>query len=117
METNINIDEELYRAASQKAANEGVSISDVVEKALREFLAKPPYELRVISIREALEELKSKSAGDTEEESQDKQGRPKFELPVFRGGKGPMPGVNIDSRRELYDFLDDDYERLRRKGR
>ena len=101
METNISIDEKLYEAASLKASKEGVTINHVVERALREFLAQPEHP-----------------------PSRDAQGEPpakpepyKSNLPVFRGGKGPMPGVNINSRRELYDFLDDDYERLRRKGR
>ena len=116
METNINIDDQIYRAASRKASREGKTIDDIVDNALRDFLAQPPYELRVISIKEALEELKSKSAEDTEGEDPDKPERPKFELPTFRGN-GVRPGIDIDNRRTLYDFLDDDYERLRRKGR
>lgn len=78
METNITIDEELYRAASLKASREGVAISDVVEKALREFLGKPepppksePYKLQWRTMRGEL-----------------------------------MPGVNIDDRKSLYDIMD-----------
>ena len=29
------------------------------------------------------------------------------ELPVFQGGRGVMPGVDLDSNRSMFDALDD----------
>ncbi len=29
------------------------------------------------------------------------------EVPVFQGGTGPRPGVDVTSNRELHEFLDD----------
>ena len=52
METNITIDDQLYRAAIRKASQEGKTLTDVIEVALREFLAKPgPYKLRWLTMR------------------------------------------------------------------
>ena len=33
------------------------------------------------------------------------------ELPVFRGGHGPRPGVNLDSASSLLDLMDEDRSR------
>jgi len=32
------------------------------------------------------------------------------ELPVFRGGNGPRPGVDLTSNRALYELLDEGVE-------
>ena len=36
-------------------------------------------------------------------------------IPVFDGGTGPMPGVNLNSNRELHELLDEGlpFEKLR----
>ena len=55
MRTTLNIDEDIYRAAKVKAAQEGKTLTRVVEEALREHLnpATPvkPFKLNVITMR------------------------------------------------------------------
>ncbi len=53
MRTALNIDEDIYRAAKIKAAQEGKTLTRVVEEALREHMnpAKPakPFRLRWVT--------------------------------------------------------------------
>lgn len=77
MRTTVTIDDELLRAAKERAARRGVPLGDVVNQALqRELLSGPP------------------TGG--------------AEIPVFRGGTGPAPGVDLRSNAALYDLLDED---------
>ena len=34
--------------------------------------------------------------------------RPRPEVPVFDGGTGPRPGIDLSSNRALYEVLDED---------
>jgi hypothetical protein len=80
MRTTVSIDDELLNAAKRRAAQRGQTLGHVVEDALRRELA-----------------------GDTD-------GRPPLPVPVFRGGSGPKPGVDLASNRALQEFLDDDLD-------
>ncbi len=55
MRTTLNIDEDLYRAAKIKAAQEGKTLTRIVEEALREHLRPPKpskrFRLKVITER------------------------------------------------------------------
>lgn len=75
MKTTLNLNDRLLRSAKKAAAERGVTLTSVVEDALRTSFAKP-----------------AKSSGY-----------------VFRWKthKGTMaPGVDINSREKLYDFMD-----------
>ena len=55
MRTTLNIDEDIYRAAKIKAAQEGKTLTRIVEEALREHLnpakSEKPFKLNVITMR------------------------------------------------------------------
>lgn len=77
MRTTLKIDDELLRAAKRRAQQEGRTLGQVVEDALRRQLATPAQ----------------KQAGPA--------------LSVFRGGTGPAPGVDVSSNRALAEALDE----------
>jgi hypothetical protein len=80
MRTTVTISDELLAAAKRRARERGQTLGDVVDAALR---------------RE-LNEL-----GPNAE-------RPP--VPVFRGGTGPRPGVDLTSNRALHEILDEGLE-------
>ncbi len=85
MRTTISIGDELLKSAKLRARERGVTLGTLVEEALR----------RELSVRD------------------DPEHRPP--VPVFRGGNGLRPGVDITSNRALQEFLDEGlpFEKLR----
>ena len=77
MRTTVSISDELLAAAKQRARERGVSLGEVIDGALRRELVTP--------------------GGRAE--------RPA--VPVFRGGTGARPGVNLTSNRALHEVLDE----------
>ena len=80
MRTTIAIADELLLAARQRARRNGQTLGALVEAALRRELAVD---------------------GDPDE-------RPA--IPVFTGGTGPRPGVDLSSNRALAEVLDEPLE-------
>jgi len=85
MRTTLTIADELLKTAKLRARERGVSLGGLVESALQRELAAADEPLERIPI------------------------------PVFDGGTGPMPGVNLNSNRELHELLDEGlpFEKLR----
>lgn len=85
MRTTLTINDELLESAKQLARSRGQTLSELVEDALRRDLAL----------------------------SDESNRRPP--IPVFRGGGGVRPGVDITSNRALQEFLDEGlpFEKLR----
>lgn len=77
MRTTVNVHDELLAAAKLRARERGVTLGALIEDALRRELA--------------------------ERDSPP----PRLDLPVFRGGSGPRPGVDLTSNRALYELLDE----------
>jgi hypothetical protein len=77
MRTTLSISDELLAAAKCRAHERGVTLSQVVDAALQ---------------RE-LNEVGASSQGPR--------------IPVFRGGSGPRPGVDLNSNRALLELLDE----------
>jgi hypothetical protein len=76
MRTTLSVDDHLLAAAKQRARARGQTLGQVVEDALRRELAEPS------------------KAG------------PAIDIPVFRGGSGPQPGLDLRSSRALAEVLD-----------
>ena len=76
MRTTLNLDDRLYRAAKIRATSEGMTVTQVIQEALKEFLHRP------------------------------NQTRSKYKLrwPTQKGQL--LPGVNPDDRTSLYDAMD-----------
>ncbi len=72
MRTTISIDDHLGEDARRLAIEEGLSLSALVARALRSYLAQPP-----------------RAATD-----------PPFEL-ITAGGGGPLPGIDLDRTSDL----------------
>lgn len=85
MRTTVAIDDELLAAAKRRARERGESLGQVLEAALRRELAS-----RV-----------------------DPQDVPL--VPVFTGGTGPRPGVDLTSNRALHEALDEALDLDRRR--
>lgn len=85
MRTTISISDELLAAAKHRARERGQSLGSVIENALRRELAAVHDE------------------------------RPRPKVPVFDGGTGPRPGVDVTSNRALYELLDEDVDLNSRK--
>ncbi len=85
MRTTVSIDDELLAAAKRRARVRGVTLGAVVEAALRRELSASPPATKAPP------------------------------LPVFRGGSGPRPGLDLTSNRALHEALDAelDLDRLR----
>jgi len=85
MRTTISIHDELLKSAKLRARERGVTLGGLVEDALRRELS---------------------AAADP---------APRIPIPVFEGGNGLMPGVDITSNRALHEFLDQGvpFEKLR----
>lgn len=85
MRTTVSIGDELLHAAKHRARTRGVTLGTVIEDALRRELAE---------------------GGEAQ---------PGPPIPVFRGGRGPRPGVDLTSNRALYEVLDEDLDLDRRR--
>jgi hypothetical protein len=77
MRTTISIHDELLESAKLRARARGKTLGQLVEDALRRELAV----------------------------NDEPAGRPA--VPVFRGGTGPRPGLDLTSNRAIYEFLDE----------
>ena len=76
MKTTLNFDDRLIKAAKVRAAEEGETLTRLIERAIRNYLEptvcpEPPFKLELLT----------------------KQGR-------------LLPGVNLDDRKSLYDIMD-----------
>lgn len=80
MRTTISISDELLAAAKRRARERGQSLGDVVDAALQRELSED---------RPAIEVPR---------------------VPVFEGGTGPRPGIDLSSNRALLEALDEDVE-------
>lgn len=85
MRTTISIADELLRSAKARAQERGKTLGQLVEDALRRELAV------------------------------DYESAERPPVPIFRGGKGLRPGVDLTSNRALYELLDEGaaFEKLR----
>jgi Arc/MetJ family transcription regulator len=77
MRTTVSISDELLAAAKRRARERGQSLGSVIDDALRRELAS----------------------------NHDRGARQA--VPVFRGGTGPRPGIDLNSNRALLEVLDD----------
>jgi len=78
MRTTMAIDDRLLEAAKRRARDQGLTLGQLVEEALRRELGRSPA----------------------------RRDRP--EIPVFSRGRGPRPGVDLASNRALQELLDED---------
>lgn len=78
MRTTVAIDDEVLAAARLRAKAQGETLGRVIEAALRRDLAA------------------------------EKDLRPPPAIPVFTGGTGPRPGLDLASNRALHETLDED---------
>lgn len=83
MRTTIRLDDALLREAKARAARAGRSLNDFIEDAIRLAVLAPPPDVVAPAI------------------------------PLFTGGRGLRPGVNLDSNADLLDLMDDDAHDLR----
>jgi plasmid stability protein len=77
MRTTIRLDDSLLRDAKAQAARAGRSLNDFIEDAVR--VAVSASHVPAVAA---------------------------VELPVFRGGHGLQPGVNLDSGAALLELMD-----------
>lgn len=77
MRTTIKLNDDVFRAFKQRAAEHGTSLTHEIEEALRSDLA----------------------AGDVAVEAEP------YRVPVFRG-TAPVPGVDLNSNAALAELLD-----------
>ena len=80
MRTTVRIDDHLLESAKRRARTSGLSLGELFELALR----------RELSREDGAEEPPP--------------------IPVFRGGNGPRPGIDLNSNRALIEYLDEDGE-------
>ena len=80
MRTTVTIHDELLKSAKLRARERGLTLGGLIEAALQ----------RELAVRD--------------EPAQ------RVPIPVFRGGNGLMPGVDITSNRALYELLDEGVE-------
>jgi hypothetical protein len=80
MRTTVSISDELLAAARDRARERGQTLGEVVEAALRRELS----------------------------DAAPRGERPV--VPVFRGGSGPRPGIDLTSNRALLEALDEGLE-------
>lgn len=85
MRTTVAIDDELLAAARRRARERGESLGQVLETALRRELAS------------------HEEPGEAPP------------VPVFTGGTGPRPGLDLTSNRALHEALDDSLDLDRRR--
>lgn len=77
MRTTVAVNDEVLAAAKRRARQRGLTLGQIIEAALQRDLAS------------------EERAGD----------RPS--VPVFLGGTGPRPGIDLTSNRALSEALDD----------
>ena len=77
MRTTISIHDELLESAKLRARQRGITLGQLVEDGLRREL------------------------------SVDNEPVERIPLPVFKGGNGPHPGLDLTSNRAIYEFLDE----------
>jgi hypothetical protein len=80
MRTTISISDELLAAAKRRARERGQTLGEVVDAALQRELSE------------------TGDLGDVPA------------VPVFRGGTGPRPGIDLTSNRALHEALDENLE-------
>ena len=80
MRTTVSISDELLIAARRRARERGRSLGSVIDDALRRELAT------------------------------DHDNRTRPTVPVFEGGTGPRPGLDLTSNRTLAEVLDEGRE-------
>jgi hypothetical protein len=80
MRTTVSISDELLSAAKRLARERGQTLGDVLDAALRRELSQPALP------------------------------RDRPSVPVFRGGTGPRPGIDLSSNRSLSEALDEGLE-------
>jgi Arc/MetJ family transcription regulator len=80
MRTTISISDELLAAAKRRARERGVTLGEVVDAALQRELSEPAERREAPAV------------------------------PVFRGGTGPRPGIDLTSNRALHEALDEGLE-------
>jgi hypothetical protein len=80
MRTTVSISDELLAAAKRRARERGVTLGHVVDAALQRELNEAPLLPQAPRI------------------------------PVFRGGTGARPGIDLSSNRALLELLDEDVE-------
>lgn len=85
MRTTVSISDELLVAAKRRAAERGQTLGEVIDGALRRELTAAA----------------ARRLGPA--------------VPVFRGGTGPRPGVDLTSNRGLQDALDEGVELVDRR--
>lgn len=78
MRTTVSVDDQLLAAARRRARLRGETLGQVLEAALRRELA-----------------------------AEDDAGTA-VPIPVFTGGTGPRPGIDLTSNRALHEALDED---------
>lgn len=76
MRTTLDLSDELLRAAKRRAADEGVSLKEIIERSLRGFLSGKAAAPRKYALK----------------------------LKTVRGRL--MPGVDLDDRNALFDLMD-----------
>ncbi len=79
MRTTVTLDDELFREAKRRAADEGRTLGDLINEALRERLAR-------------------QRRRPSEEPWE----------PVTFGGGGPLPGIDITNNAAVRDAMDAD---------
>lgn len=77
--TTVRLPDDLLRAAKRAAADSDRTLTALIEDALRELLAR---------------------GGSA------RAGKRRVNLPVFRGGAGTRPGIDIDDSRALLDAME-----------
>lgn len=77
MRTTIRLSDDLLKAAKKKAAEDGRTLTSIVEEGLRVVLAEP------------------KAAR-----------RPKVELPIFRASGGTLLGIDLNNSADLLDKME-----------
>jgi hypothetical protein len=77
MRTTVDLNDELFRKAKQQAAKEGLTLREVIERALRAHLKRRPGSRK----------------------------RHQFRLKPFRG-QGPQPGGDLGDWNPLRDRMD-----------
>ncbi|MBS1870207.1 MAG: antitoxin [Actinobacteria bacterium] len=80
MRTTLSISDELLAAAKRRARERGLTLGQVVDAALQRELSETAASAQAPAI------------------------------PVFHGGTGPRPGVDLTSNRALLELLDEGVE-------
>ena len=82
MKATVNLDDRLYRRVKIRAAEDGVTVTSIFERALQRYL----------------DGLAPGADVPTE--------RPSFELPLLAGEGGLMPGVDLTNSADLQRLAD-----------